>query len=319
MSRYLILLVAFCIMSTTISAQKLKNGCNGKCNDGFFLNDTLSQCLACPANCQVCNDSNTCTECIQGSFLNDMNNCADCGVSGCLNCNKHGECDKCFPGYFLSANSSTCSYCGYPCDECASETTCASCPKDNVWMGSYLLNGTCAYCPDGCLGCDSAKTCTTCRDGYVLSGSKCVLCSGIDAECTACDAALTQCSGCQDGFYLLNNTCLQCLSGCKSCSDEGSCGTCQDGFFLNTNKGCTPCISNCKQCSNATSCDVCQDFSDYIPETQECLSCNNWPWNHPTPLHIFHGPGPVIMPLDTPVAMPMPISLPATESENITA
>ena len=269
MTKFLIIV----IIATFASNIAARNTCLDLCGAGCFVDSVSERCMACPSGCISCKDPDTCITCLPGYYLNDKKNCVSCNVTGCANCTGNGVCTECQSGYFLE-NSSSCQFCGTLCKTCASSSHCETCRSD-LFYGVYRSNrtGDCKYCPEGCSSCKSSGACTACAKGYVLSDFQCVSCSVIDPDCVSCDESLTQCNECGAGRYLLNNTCLECSSGCENCTDDSTCNKCSEGYYLNANDGCSPCMANCKLCKNSLTCAQCEDGYGYDSDEGRCVAC----------------------------------------------
>ena len=68
------------------------------------------------------------------------------------------------------------------------------------------------------------------------------------------------CSVCDIGYYLSQDklTCPQCIAGCSSCTQNDSCTSCNNSFYL-SDKTCSPCITGCGVCTGSTTCSQCKD------------------------------------------------------------
>ncbi len=125
------------------------------------------RCERCIANCLICNDGNTCTECKAGSFIKFGICVSDCGAGYYQNVST-GTCDSC------SANCITCT--ASECSQCDSSTyykdgTCVS----SCGIGYYANNTTriCERCSINCQTCAyviSVLTCTECMPGTHMKG-----------------------------------------------------------------------------------------------------------------------------------------------------
>ena len=280
-SNIFVLFIVACLACNIVA----QNTCLNQCGAGCFVDTPSQRCRSCPNGCSSCTNPDTCDACAPGYYLNDQKNCVYCNVTGCANCTKQGVCAACQSGYFL-ANSSSCVYCGYLCEECASEKKCRKCRTD-LEQSIYLSarTGACNYCPDGCKTCKSSGMCTSCKSGYTLSGFQCITCSTIDLDCRTCDETITQCTSCGPGRYLLNNVCLECSSGCDTCTDDSKCEKCMEGYFVNANGGCTPCMASCKECKDSFTCDKCHEGTEYDSEKSRCVPCNFDCYGVRTPFH----------------------------------
>ena len=126
--------------------------CVKDCPDASVNNN--GQCEACPANCDECASSKSCTKCTSGYYLYDPEP---------EKCVQH-----CRGGYY--GEEGVCKTCKLPCSECSSADRCLSCSRNH-----RMLNGTCkACCENGQVGPD----CCDCTSG----GSLCTLSSEVSSN-----------------------------------------------------------------------------------------------------------------------------------------
>ncbi|ESU40552.1 Variant-specific surface protein, partial [Giardia duodenalis] len=241
-------------------------------------------CVTCTAPEPISGSSSTkaatCTRCVDPKYLKD-NACVD-GTSGC------GE------GYAAkedSENGNRCIKCGdadnggiESCTQCTAITsparsgaplvTCSRCNGKKVQpdrkgcidtcpANSSDNNGVCecasGYAPDetGCTQ-DTTPQCKT-------PGCKTCDNPAKDNEvCTECNESkyLTPTNQCVDNCGKLGNyygaadrKCKECtVANCAECNTDGSCQTCNTGFYPDANE-CKACDSSCKSCSGATNAD----------------------------------------------------------------
>ncbi|KCV69820.1 TKL protein kinase [Fonticula alba] len=263
------------------------------CVAGRVLSEQGGACLHCPANCQICPDVSSCSQCF-GGFLFHQGTC----VAQC-------------PGGFFP-NGGSCSACPGPCATCSNSSTCGSC------HGGYFLHGgactadcpagtfpnaasgACDMCPASCATCTGPSTCGSCQGGYFLSEGRCVAqcpsgtfahaesrtCVGCPANCTTCTGA-NVCTSCAGGFNLHGTSCLsQCPSGffarggictacghhCATCPDDTTCTACAPGYplhqgacmgqgcpdgYFDRDNACAACNVGCATCIEASTCGTC--------------------------------------------------------------
>ncbi|KAL5493368.1 hypothetical protein EMCRGX_G014542 [Ephydatia muelleri] len=84
---------------------QLCNICTRTCPTGYYLNSGTCSCGQCPANCQSCSDSSTCTTCSTDYTLNSQKLCDPMCSNNCYNCTTPNSCTTCKPGYELNAAS----------------------------------------------------------------------------------------------------------------------------------------------------------------------------------------------------------------------
>lgn len=241
------------------------------CRSGFYL--ISDSCLACTGLCQTC-DLSGCLTCKPNShkvgnacicdlqMFNDNGNCNYCPYS-CLECNNLNDCQSCLTGYYLSSSKS-CEKCFDLCTECDKDK-CSKCVDNALAVsntckcldGFYHTTGGCSKCTDGCQDC-IGLVCSKCYDGYYLNDlSSCTLCSELCQTCdkTGCTTCVTnavkslsQCS-CPVGYYVIQNTCLPCISPCTECSSTSACSKCEISYYL-ANSVCVRCPSLCLTCDS---------------------------------------------------------------------
>lgn len=144
----------------------------------------------------------------------------------------------------------------------------------NVAAGTCLAcNATKAYC----LACvhDSSNTlqCTECGVGFFLNSGSCSRCT---APCVTCSNSATTCLSCELGFYLNGTagTCLTCSPFCAECSVNGTCESCQIGYYFSS-PNCLSCSAlGCLTCKNNLKCLTCPAGSYLITATELCETCS---------------------------------------------
>lgn len=241
-----------CALSTTYP-YLFNNICLPNCPANYFNDIDINACTKCTSPCQTCTSAltNACVTCINGTFF----------LSGyCL--------PSCPAGYYN--NGTACLACVPPCQNCYDSANCISCSNGSYLMGSQcnascatgmiVINNTyCQYCTGLCL------TCLTANSSY----------------CTSCPATqFLQWGSCKDicaAGYFGNNTsgfCEICQPPCGNCTSITICLTCYDTTLFLVNNTCVSCISPCLTCSitrnNCTSCD--QSSSNRLFVNNLCLS-----------------------------------------------
>jgi len=252
------------------------NRCMEACNDGYFPDMTLHECVPCDdfEYCQKCPDAtNLCSKCWpnKGHFLYENACTPDCPIIGFFPNTDNFQCDPCHD---------TCLSCSG-----ALETNCLAC---NSSLFLYDGNNTCLpSCPDKFHPNVTARTCDPCLD---------VNCKTCDSEPGICDACMPSI-----GQYLFNSVCIPecplgfykndsvwecsiCDSTCEGCFEEADhCTSCNETRYLNIpiskcveicpngtwenpdNHTCDPCVVNCLTCEDGTNrnCSVCNNAENY--------------------------------------------------------
>ncbi|ESU40633.1 Variant-specific surface protein, partial [Giardia duodenalis] len=223
-----------------------------------------------------------CTKCGNSKYLKD-NTCVDSaddcndGYAAKEDSENGDRCIKCDDA--ASGGIADCAQCTATASPARSGTplvTCSQCTNKKVQPDR---KGCIDTCPDnssdnnGVCGCNSGyvpdETGAGCTQGTTpqCKTPDCRTCDNPaeDSEvCTECNESkyLTPTSQCIDkcvtipGYYgTTDNKCKECtVANCAECSTDGSCKTCNSGFYLDT-KECKACDSSCKSCSGATASD----------------------------------------------------------------
>lgn len=83
------------------------------CADGFVPRQfgpttsvRASICVACPANCRRCVDSNAprCTQCYLGYVVQGSICAVSCNIGNCRECSWQNFCSRCWPGFGATGN-----------------------------------------------------------------------------------------------------------------------------------------------------------------------------------------------------------------------
>ena len=198
--------------------------------------DTVATCTRCadPNYLKTVSGVTTCeTECGEGYFKND-NGGSDSQTKVCVSC---GDTNAGVPN----------------CAKCTAPTTTGQKPACSECNSGFALSEdktTCIQSPGaqckapGCKTCDNPaednEVCTVCNNGrYLAPTSQCV----------------DDCGKLGSYYGAAGNKCKECtVANCAECSTNGSCQTCNTGFYLD-NSECKACDSSCKSCSGATNAD----------------------------------------------------------------
>ncbi|ESU40541.1 Variant-specific surface protein [Giardia duodenalis] len=268
-----------CISCGDTTGVTVGNGDSAKTYTG------VAGCAKCTAPTAISETTGTkaavCTECAAG-FLHTPTG----GATSCVE-----TCPKGYFGHTDNSKKKTCQSCSSPTSSLTPPVTgipgCASC----TYTGGDSGTLTCSECNEGkkpsldglhcyacavdnCASCDENSVCQKCISGFVLDGAACTqqTCSTPDCKtctnpktatevCTMCaeNKYLTPTSQCVDACSKLGNyygaadgKCKECtVDNCAECNTDGSCKTCNTGFFPDANE-CKACDSSCKSCSGAT-------------------------------------------------------------------
>ena len=286
---------------TNATGQSDVSSCFVSCEEGWFLDKSVSQCKKCPVgqyqdqsgqdHCKQCPDGkstasegqknmSSCTVvvCGKGQYLNDSN-CFDCPKNTYQDVEEHNatECKPCGSNKITNATGqSDVSSCFASCEEGwfldKSVSQCKKCPQ-----GQYqdqLGQDHCKQCPDGkstaSEGQKNMSSCTVvvCGKGQYLNDSNCFDCpknTYQDVE----EHNATECKPC--GSNKITNATGQ--------SDVSSCfASCEEGWFLDKS------VSQCKKCPQGQyqdqlgqdHCKQCPDgkstTSEGAEDSRECIT-----------------------------------------------
>lgn len=252
-----------CIVATP--AYYLFNSyCVNTCPATTYPNGTTSTCNSCRSPCDTCTSSTSCLTCLGGYYLylnsclttcptgsvGIVTSCQNC-TTGCRSCQTTTTyCTSCLAGYYLLASSNEC---------------VQNCPT-----GLYPdpLTLTCIGCVSPCVTCSGTTTnCTSCISNQYLYGNTCV-------------------SSCPEAYYVVNNVCTACPTGCLTCTSGTRCQSCLPSYYLYQSTcvancpasaavivsgACTACsTANCQSCNSGDQCLVCN--SPYLLHLATCVS-----------------------------------------------
>ncbi len=272
-----------------------------KCDEceHHFTGDNCNQCL--PRfqgkNCDECAPHFTGEDCSSCQPHFEGVNCSVCEYhyqgENCTKCSDNFtgiECETCIQGKFGIYCNGTCpENCNLSDGNCKDDGTCFSC------VNGYYGKKCEKKCIDNCLKCDyNTGACIECKNGHY--GQNCEntcaehclnnQCNKNDGTCN-CEDNFTPpnlCNECTDGHY--GNSCnFECGNSCIKCNMEnGSCESCNKGFFyINGSLNCEKCSDECLdgnceenggKCFNCTS---NEKYGDYCNETCpiHCISKGN--------------------------------------------
>ena len=286
---------------TNATGQSDVSSCFVSCEEGWFLDKSVSQCKKCPVgqyqdqsgqdHCIQCPDGkstasegqknmSSCTIvfCGKGQYLNDSN-CFDCPKNTYQDMKEHRdtECNPCGPNKITNATGqSDVSSCFVSCEEGwfldKSVSQCKKCP-----VGQYQDQSGqdhCKQCPDGkstaSEGQKNMSSCTVvfCGKGQYLNDSNCFDCPKNTYQDVK-EHNATECKPC--GPNKIANAIGQ--------SDVSSCfASCEEGWFLDKS------VSQCKKCPQGQyqdqlgqdHCKQCPDgkstTSEGAEDSRECIT-----------------------------------------------
>ncbi|XP_059609032.1 furin-like protease 2 [Phlebotomus argentipes] len=277
--------------------------CDPECDQQGCYGKGPTQCVA----CKHYRLDNTCvSRCPPRSFPNQggvcwpchesCETCAGAGQDSCLTCapaHLHvidlAVClQSCPEGYYENYENNTCVPCEANCASCQDRPDfCSSCDHHLVIYENRCYSAcplhtfetedySCAPCHSSCLTCNgsSESQCITCKPGRFAIDGKCV-------------------NSCPDGFYSdkKRQECLACATGCATCSTNGVCLTCKDGWIKNKkgkcisagseicdesefadNGHCHPCHSTCESCTGPTERDCLSCSASLLLQNSRCVS-----------------------------------------------
>ncbi len=163
--------------------------------------------MKCANGCAICSPLTvtSCLSCMPAYFFSNNTVCLKCST-GCLSCTSNTSCTNCDSSYTIS-NRSCLPKIPFPCAS-TSAAGCQSC------AAGFKLDstGNCAFD----FSCNASKNCKTCPDSTYLQNGSCTNCP-IIANCSICNPSGVGCAVCNKGYYVSNNVCTPCLTGCSHC------------------------------------------------------------------------------------------------------
>lgn len=148
-------------------------------------------------------------------------------------------------GYLNDVGTLNCLPCDTSCATCKNNQTCTSCPS---WQQLYILSGACvSQCPN--VTSPYLGQCV-CSGGSYYTNSKCLDCNPL---CASCDNS-SVCKTCKPGLFknLLNGECVAYCPINTQPINNNSC-TCPNTTYRRNNT-CRNCIIGCRYCTNNNSC-----------------------------------------------------------------
>lgn len=241
--------------------------CTEACTTGEFqVTDTISggiYCDDCSADCAVCSDETTCTQCntnfilfnneCQGSCpsgtpeqtVNGVQICGPCNAN-CNTCTTSAEADACVdcvttaPLFLLSTANDPLGSCNAVCplptwDQNTGNNVCVS--ACNTGMGPETSNRVCQTCSNNIANCDDCEnptgdwTCTTCNSAFPLTNDAGTLCFDTCPTGSVFDTLTNvDCASCPSN----------CASGCYFNTTLGvaKCNACDANYYLTPDEKC---------------------------------------------------------------------------------
>ena len=209
----------------------LKGLCTYGCKAGYYN-------IFCDVPCLESETSCVNTECFQANGT-----CIQECPHNCRSCTSKSQCNVCKHGFYGII-------CEQKCTDCIGNLCKLRECKYGCREGLYKDGEACKPCRTNCSKCTSFDQCVECFDGWY--GQTCQLkCD--KTSCSACEINSGNCAKCMTGSNLRDSTC--CPENCLSCTEDGRCFDCVDGFFGNT-CNCS-CMENCNTCLSPDNCTEC--------------------------------------------------------------
>ncbi|KAL4467241.1 hypothetical protein ABPG72_005866 [Tetrahymena utriculariae] len=248
----------------------------------YITSSNYKNCALCSIpNCNKCNGSGQCMQCIQGNYLTtDYLKCEPCQVSNCAKCIVFSNiCLTCNLNFSLQNNQCLCKQTN-SCQVCdsADGNICLQCYQGYTYNSTQK---TCSCSLQGCMACkpqDGTKCqANSCFTGYSYDPITQTCLCGIQ-NCATCNIVNGQiCDQCVTGYQAVGNSQCQCnLQNCASCNplNGSQCSTCKNGYSVNPTTGiCQSNIPNCQtnNSTDVTKCDVCQQYYTQNPSKSQCI------------------------------------------------
>jgi hypothetical protein len=269
-----------CSWNTASSITKCNSGSTG-CESGYAQRSADGKCYKCSDNCDKCTDNGAETQCdygfcAAGSAYKALDKTCPSCPSDCSTClidqNENVVCTMCNDMFVETDDSLACVNCPSNCLECEYDTdTGSALCFDQQCSDHYYRNsaGSCVDCEPGCKSCyldssTSVTVCTECFEYYAMNSAvtpiTCNQCSNCAGTCTW-DAtnSRAECGTCAQGYALDTvGSCNVCPDGCKTCTTTGgsqtcSVGGCDIGYAQIASDSCVLCPEGCSACSLKTS------------------------------------------------------------------
>ena len=263
--------------------QNQSNTVCSPCNLNSTIIINSSVCVICDPLCDICQTSSTCNLCSLNYFLNPYK----------FTCNS-----RCPDGFYSDISSRSCKSCDPQCLKCfgGNNSQCFQCATKYFKYGANCLqNCPLNTIPDQNNVCIRKIIFLKKRGNFTIfflifqaCTPNCTVCrQNGTTDCEVCtqnyykffSVTNTQiCVSCNiDGLFILNDTCLNCLTGCKRCVNLATCFECTNGFLYVPIQ--TICVSTCPDgfYQNLTTCLNCDSkcLKCFGPNSNQCLTCSN--------------------------------------------
>jgi len=242
---------------------------NCACQSGTFPSTTAANCQPCNSSCATCSDKETtkCLSCKSGAVLSGSapNTCT------------------CSAGTYPDPTVQHCSNCDPSCLTCSAGTnkdcrTCrinaalvaASPAECHCVKGAFLSGTSCLLCTGLCATCSSATVCLSCSAHSTLSGTKCECDSGLTissdgTQCLVCDPSCKTC------LSTKSSDCLSCKENGQLSSGSPSTCACVAGFYMDSGScKAVNCDKSCLVCSSTGVCVSCPTHTTSPSGTNYC-------------------------------------------------
>ncbi len=105
----------------TCSSTQDRSCSSGNCEDNFYFNQSLSQCVKCGSLCKTCSgpEEADCQVCLDGLYFNSVSKICQTCPYGAKSCSGPTVL-SCYNRYFLDSESFTCRKCPTNCFSCTS-------------------------------------------------------------------------------------------------------------------------------------------------------------------------------------------------------
>ncbi|EWS75296.1 transmembrane protein, putative (macronuclear) [Tetrahymena thermophila SB210] len=219
-------------------------GCKS-CRDGYYLLSGI--CYGCPSNSLQCyyDDQQKqilAIQCANPYFL------------------FQGFCKKSCPlNFYQDVASNTCKLCNLACSQCTGP-----------------LSQQCQQCNNGYFYAGQ-NTCLPCQQGSGVGVYDCISCSSFN-YCLKCQTLINfngMClSQCLENYYFnqQQQNCQRCNFPCLNCSDQNTCTSCIDGYYL-LGDYCLKCDVKCKTCNGGTDQDCLLCNQPFMPQQIDQIEC----------------------------------------------
>ncbi|ELP85534.1 protein serine/threonine kinase, putative [Entamoeba invadens IP1] len=260
-------------------------------NNNECYNQTVINCPSFNNTCVKCEENNYKTEIKCNVIQDDFPNCKNVYNKKCVECQENFilESENCLHNNETNTSSETnettkTTLKNENGSNCIEKTTkgCIRC-SDTYYLKDYK----CIKCEYPCVNCKNLTYCTGC-DAYSYTNNKgdCIEINDLLSKCDLVMATYSGCVVCKDGFMRSTDgrTCEKCDISCKTCTNDGTCISCNDNYYrtaTNNTKYCTiqselnnclnKTISGCYECENGfyISNNLCK------PCNEKCTTCTS--------------------------------------------